>query len=49
TADTAMGSIGVKVWVYQGERLPGQPIPEPALESGGRPGGQRRRQEGNRR
>ena len=41
TAATTMGSIGVKVWVYHGERLPGQPIPEPALESSTRPGSMR--------
>lgn len=47
-AATTMGSIGVKVWVYHGERLPGQPIPEPALEGSARP--QRpRRNEGGRR
>jgi small subunit ribosomal protein S3 len=37
TAATTMGSIGVKVWVNQGERLPGQPIPNPALEGTSRP------------
>ena len=37
TAATTMGSIGVKVWVYHGERLPGQPTPEPALEGSSRP------------
>ena len=37
TAATTMGSIGVKVWVYHGERLPGQPIPQPALEGSSRP------------
>lgn len=48
TAATTMGSIGVKVWVYHGERLPGQPTPEPALEGSSRP--QRpRRNEGGRR
>jgi small subunit ribosomal protein S3 len=37
TAATTMGSIGVKVWVYHGERLPGQAIPQPALEGSSRP------------
>ncbi len=37
TAATTMGSIGVKVWVYHGERLPGQPTPAPALEGSSRP------------
>jgi small subunit ribosomal protein S3 len=37
TAATTMGSIGVKVWVYHGERLPGQPMPAPALEGSSRP------------
>jgi small subunit ribosomal protein S3 len=37
TAATTMGSIGVKVWVYHGEKLPGQPTPEPALEGSARP------------
>lgn len=32
TAATTMGSIGVQVWVYHGEVLPGQKAPEPALE-----------------
>jgi small subunit ribosomal protein S3 len=32
-----MGSIGVKVWVYHGEKLPGQPTPNPALEGSSRP------------
>ncbi|MDR2672100.1 MAG: 30S ribosomal protein S3 [Coriobacteriales bacterium] len=47
TAATTMGSIGVKVWVYHGEKLPGQSTPEPALEGSSRP--QRpRRSEGRR-
>jgi small subunit ribosomal protein S3 len=37
TAATTMGSIGVKVWVYHGEKLPGQPTPQPALEGSARP------------
>ncbi len=31
-ARTTMGAIGVKVWVYHGEVLPGQDAPNPALE-----------------
>ena len=41
TARTTMGAIGVKVWVYQGEVLPGQEPPNPALE-GARSGRPRR-------
>ena len=41
TARTTMGAIGVKVWVYHGEVLPGQEAPNPALE-GARSGRQRR-------
>ncbi|MDR0459430.1 MAG: 30S ribosomal protein S3 [Coriobacteriales bacterium] len=37
TAATTMGSIGVKVWIYHGEKLPGQPAPAPALEGSSRP------------
>ena len=37
TAATQMGSIGVQVWIYHGEVLPGQKIPEPALEGSSRP------------
>jgi small subunit ribosomal protein S3 len=37
TAATTMGSIGVKVWVYHGEKLPGGTTPEPALEGSSRP------------
>ena len=32
TAHTTMGACGVKVWIYLGEKLPGQPAPNPALE-----------------
>ena len=32
TARTTMGACGVKVWIYLGEKLPGQPAPNPALE-----------------
>lgn len=31
-ARTTMGAIGVKVWVYHGEVLPGQKPPTPAIE-----------------
>ncbi len=34
TAVTTYGSIGVQVWVYQGDKLPGQKAPQPALEGG---------------
>lgn len=37
TARTTMGSCGVKVWIYQGEKLPGQPVPNMALEGTSRP------------
>jgi len=42
TASTTMGACGVKVWIYLGEKLPGQPAPNPALEGPSRP---RRRNE----
>jgi small subunit ribosomal protein S3 len=45
TASTTMGAIGVKVWVYHGEVLPGQEPPNPALE-GARSTGRPRRGEG---
>jgi small subunit ribosomal protein S3 len=32
SARTTMGAIGVKVWVYHGEVLPGQTPPNPAVE-----------------
>jgi small subunit ribosomal protein S3 len=32
TAHTTMGACGVKVWIYLGEKLKGQPAPNPALE-----------------
>ena len=31
------GACGVKVWIYLGEKLPGQPVPNPALEGSSRP------------
>ena len=36
-AATTFGRIGVKVWIYLGEKLPGQPVPNPALEGSSRP------------
>ena len=36
-ARTTMGACGVKVWIYLGEKLPGQPVPNPALEGSSRP------------
>ena len=37
TARTTMGACGVKVWIYHGEKLPGQAAPKPALEGSARP------------
>ena len=52
TARTTMGAIGVQVWVYHGEVLPGTKAPQPALEgSSSRPSRPRRnndRERGNR-
>jgi len=31
-ASTTMGAIGIKVWIYHGEVLPGQKPPTPAIE-----------------
>ena len=42
TAATTMGSIGIKVWVYHGEKLPGGKTPQPALEGNSRPSRGRR-------
>ena len=42
TASTTMGSIGVKVWIYHGEMLPGGKVPQPALEGSSRPSRGRR-------
>lgn len=43
TAATTMGSVGVKVWLYHGEVLPGQKAPNPAIEGtrAPRPSGRR--------
>lgn len=37
TARTQMGAIGIQVWIYHGEVLPGQKAPKPALEGSNRP------------
>ncbi len=37
TARTTMGACGIKVGIYLGEKLPGQPTPRPALEGSSRP------------
>lgn len=42
TAATTMGSIGVQVWIYHGEVMPGQKAPQPALEGVARPSRPRR-------
>ena len=49
TAATPMGSIGVQVWVYHGEVLPGQKAPQPALEGSSRPSRPRRNDRNDRR
>ncbi len=47
-ARTTMGAIGVKVWIYRGELLPGQSIPSPSDERE-RPQRPRRNEGGGRR
>ena len=42
TAATTMGSIGVQVWIYHGEVMPGQKAPQPQLECTSRPSRPRR-------
>ena len=42
TANTTMGALGIQVWVYHGEVLPGQKAPQPALEGTSRPSRSRR-------
>ncbi len=42
TAATTMGSIGVQVWIYHGEVLPGQKAPQPQYEGTSRPRRDRR-------
>ena len=41
-ARTTYGAIGIKVWIYQGDKLPGGKIPQPALEGSSRPSRGRR-------
>ena len=48
-AATTMGSIGIKVWIYHGEKLPGGKIPQPALEGNSRPSRGRGGRRGNER
>ncbi len=48
TAKTTYGSIGVQVWVYHGDVLPGQKAPQPALEGSSRPNRRRNNDRGNR-
>ena len=42
TAVTTYGSLGVQVWIYPGDKMPGQKAPNPALEGGSRPSRPRR-------
>ena len=49
TAATTLGSLGVQVWVYHGEVLPGQKAPQPALEGSSRPSRPRRNDRNDRR
>ena len=42
TATTTYGAIGVQVWVYHGDVLPGQKTPRPELEGTSRPSRPRR-------
>ncbi|MDD6785790.1 MAG: 30S ribosomal protein S3 [Eggerthellales bacterium] len=42
TAVTTYGAIGIQVWIYQGDKMPGQKAPNPALEGGSRPARPRR-------
>ena len=42
TAATTMGSIGIQVWIYHGDVMPGQKAPQPALEGSSRPSRPRR-------
>ena len=48
TAATTMGSIGIQVWIYHGEVLPGQKAPHPQLEGTSRPSRPRRDRRGDR-
>ena len=42
TAATTMGSIGIQVWIYHGDVMPGQKAPQPQLEGSSRPNRSRR-------
>ena len=46
-ASTTMGIVGVKVWIYHGEVLPGQTPPNPAIEGTRAPRGNNRRGDRN--
>ena len=46
TAATMMGAIGVQVWVYHGDVLPGQKPMKPALQGSSRPSRPRRDERG---
>ena len=48
TAATTMGSIGIQVWIYHGEVIPGQKAPQPQLEGTSRPSRPRRDRRGDR-
>ena len=48
TAATTMGSIGIQVWIYHGEVLPGQKAPQPQIEGTSRPSRPRRDRRGDR-
>jgi small subunit ribosomal protein S3 len=45
TASTIYGTLGIKVWVFKGERIPGQEEPQPAPNNQPRRRQQRRRQQ----
>lgn len=47
-AHTTMGVIGIKVWIYHGETLPGQQPPNPAIEGTRAPRAPRGGNRGNR-
>lgn len=49
TAVTTYGAIGIQVWIYQGDKMPGQKAPNPSLEGGSRPTGRPRRDRNDRR
>jgi len=47
-AQTTMGVIGIKVWLYHGEAMPGMPLPQPAIEGRRAPRPNRRGDRGER-